>query len=197
MLQGYILQVLKASHLLQHHMLQGLILQDTSCTNTSNMYNYYANTSITDTSCPDTSNADTSCLDSSCTDKTVPSQGQEERLEAVPVAVATPRKQKIWGDEAQAAVRRQLEDFTKLMKIPGETECDACIAAEPALQGRTWKDVKNYVHNTLMTMCRRHISGKQNMDHEKPSPVTQKPGVQQKPGVPLGLPEDLPVYLYL
>ncbi|XP_036814928.1 uncharacterized protein LOC110501685 isoform X1 [Oncorhynchus mykiss] len=132
---------------------------------------------------------------------TVPAQGQEDRLEAGPVA--TPRKQKIWSNEAQAAVRRQLGDFTKLMKIPGKKECDACLAAEPALQGRTWKDVKNYVRNTLMTMCRRHISGKQNMDHEKPSPRTPKPGVQQNPGVHqkpgtlLGLPEDPPVYLYL
>ncbi|XP_055727828.1 uncharacterized protein LOC129816888 isoform X1 [Salvelinus fontinalis] len=132
---------------------------------------------------------------------TVPAQGQEDRLEAGPVA--TPRKQKIWSNEAQAAVRRQLGDFTKLMKIPGKKECDACLAAEPALQGRTWKDVKNYVRNTLMTMCRRHISGKQNMDHEKPSPRTPKPGVQQnsgvhqKPGTLLGLPEDPPVYLYL
>ncbi|XP_038862974.1 uncharacterized protein LOC120058409 isoform X1 [Salvelinus namaycush] len=125
----------------------------------------------------------------------------QERLEAGPVAI--PRKQKIWGDEAQAAVRRQLGDFTKLMKIPGKKECDACIAAEPVLQGRTWKDVKNYVHNTLMTMCRRHISGKQNMDSEKPIPVTQKPALQQspvvhqKPGVLLGHPEDRPVYLSL
>ncbi|XP_029558528.1 uncharacterized protein LOC115155749 isoform X4 [Salmo trutta] len=132
---------------------------------------------------------------------TVPEQGQEEGLEAGPVA--TPRKPKIWSNEAQAAVRRQLGDFTKLMKIPGKKECDACIAAEPALQGRTWKDVKNYVHNTLKTMCRRHSSGKQNMDHEKPSPWTQNPGVQQNPGVhqksgvPLGLPEEPPVYLSL
>ncbi|XP_041739270.2 uncharacterized protein LOC121571703 isoform X2 [Coregonus clupeaformis] len=133
--------------------------------------------------------------------KTIPAKGQEERLEAGPVA--TPRKQKIWSNEAQAAVRRQLGDFTKLIKIPGKRECDACLAAEPALQGRTWKDVKNYVRNTLMTICRRHISGKQNMDHEKQSPRTQKPGVQQNPGVHqkpevlLGLPDDPPVYLYL
>ncbi|CAB1347272.1 unnamed protein product [Coregonus sp. 'balchen'] len=127
---------------------------------------------------------------------TVPKQGQEEGLEAGPVA--TPRKQKTWSNEAQAAVRRQLGDFTKLMKIPGKRECDACLAAEPALQGRTWKDVKNYVHNTLKTMCRRHSSGKQNMDHEKTSPWTQNPGVQQNPGVHqksgvlLGLPEEPP-----
>ncbi|CAB1347273.1 unnamed protein product [Coregonus sp. 'balchen'] len=133
--------------------------------------------------------------------KAIPAKGQEERLEAGPVA--TPRKQKIWSNEAQAAVRRQLGDFTKLIKIPGKRECDACLAAEPALQGRTWKDVKNYVRNTLMTICRRHISGKQNMDHEKQSPRTQKPGVQQNPGVHqkpevlLGLPDDPPVYLYL
>ncbi|XP_055727832.1 uncharacterized protein LOC129816889 isoform X3 [Salvelinus fontinalis] len=126
---------------------------------------------------------------------TVPEHCQEEGLEAGPVA--TPRKPKIWSNEAQAAVRRQLGDFTKLMKIPGKKECDACIAAEPALQGRTWKDVKNYVHNTLKTMCRRHSSGKQNMDHEKPSPYTQNPGVHQKSGVSLGLPEEPPVYLSL
>ncbi|KAJ8013063.1 hypothetical protein DPEC_G00049410 [Dallia pectoralis] len=134
---------------------------------------------------------------------TLPQGGRDERLEAGPVAVKTPRKQKMWSDEARTAVRRQLGDFTKLMKIPGKKECDACIAAEPVLQSRTWKDVKNYVRNTLMTICRRHISGKQNMDHDKPSIKAPKPGAQQNPevhpktGVPPGLPEDPPVYLYL
>lgn len=53
------------------------------------------------------------------------------------------------------AVRRQFREFVSMVKAPGKRECDACIAAEPALKGRMWKEIKNYVHNTLQTMKKK------------------------------------------
>uniref|UniRef100_A0A1A8FUQ7 Si:ch73-269m14.4 n=2 Tax=Nothobranchius korthausae TaxID=1143690 RepID=A0A1A8FUQ7_9TELE len=65
-------------------------------------------------------------------------------------------KRKPWNEMEQSAVKRYLSDFITRMKVPGKKECNACIAAEPDLGGRSWTDVKNYVHNTLQTIRRRN-----------------------------------------
>lgn len=65
------------------------------------------------------------------------------------------RPKRLWNEEEQAAVRRQLGDFYKLVKVPGKKDCDACLAAEPALSRRTWREVKYYVHNCIQSMKRR------------------------------------------
>ncbi|XP_067460454.1 M-phase phosphoprotein 8 isoform X1 [Thunnus thynnus] len=65
------------------------------------------------------------------------------------------RNKRLWSEEEQAAVRRQLGDFCKLVKIPGKKDCDACLAAEPALSSRTWREVKYFVHNSIQSMKRR------------------------------------------
>ncbi|KAM9344206.1 uncharacterized protein KZ484_016572 [Pholidichthys leucotaenia] len=65
------------------------------------------------------------------------------------------RNKRLWSDEEQAAVRRQLGDFCKLVKVPGKKDCDACLAAEPALSSRTWREVKYFVHNSIQSLKRR------------------------------------------
>lgn len=65
------------------------------------------------------------------------------------------RNKRLWSQEEQAAVRRQLGDFCKLVKVPGKKDCDACLAAEPALSSRTWREVKYFVHNSIQSMKRR------------------------------------------
>lgn len=65
------------------------------------------------------------------------------------------RNKRLWSEEEQAAVRRQLGDFCKLVKVPGKKDCDACLAAEPALNSRTWREVKYFVHNSIQSMKRR------------------------------------------
>ena len=53
---------------------------------------------------------------------------------------------KKWGDNEVAAIRKHLDTFLKSGKVP--RMCDAELALEePALINRTWRDVKNYVHN--------------------------------------------------
>jgi len=65
------------------------------------------------------------------------------------------RNKRLWSEEEQAAVRRQLGDFCKLVKVPGKKDCDACLAAEPALSSRTWREVKYFVHNSIQSLKRR------------------------------------------
>lgn len=74
---------------------------------------------------------------------------------ATPSAKPQKRNKRLWSEEEQAAVRRQLGDFCKLVKVPGKKDCDACLAAEPALNTRTWREVKYYVHNSIQSMKRR------------------------------------------
>lgn len=75
--------------------------------------------------------------------------------QVTPAAKPQKRIKRLWSAEEQAAVRRQLGDFCKLVKVPGKKDCDACLAAEPALNSRTWREVKYYVHNSIQSMKRR------------------------------------------
>lgn len=68
----------------------------------------------------------------------------------------TPKRTKrLWSEAEQAAVRRQLGDICMLAKAPGKKDCDACLAAEPALSSRTWREVKYFVHNTIQAKKKR------------------------------------------
>ncbi|XP_072253560.1 M-phase phosphoprotein 8 isoform X2 [Leuresthes tenuis] len=96
------------------------------------------------------------------------------------------RNKRLWSEEEQAAVRRQLGDFCKLVKVPGKKDCDACLAAEPALSSRTWREVKYFVHNSIQSLKRRGhvVASKQIIP---PEPETQSPNTEW----------DGPVYLSL
>ncbi|XP_034549117.1 M-phase phosphoprotein 8 isoform X2 [Notolabrus celidotus] len=96
------------------------------------------------------------------------------------------RIKRLWSEEEQGAVRRQFGDFCKLVKVPGKKDCDACLAAEPALNTRTWREVKYFVHNSIQSMKRRGlpVAAKQSVG---PEPETQNPNPEW----------DGPVYLSL
>ncbi|XP_041662533.1 M-phase phosphoprotein 8 isoform X2 [Cheilinus undulatus] len=96
------------------------------------------------------------------------------------------RNKRLWSEEEQAAVRRQFGDFCKLMKVPGKKDCDACLAAEPALNTRTWREVKYFVHNSIQSLKRRGhpVASKQIVE---PEPETHNPNPEW----------DGPVYLSL
>lgn len=103
-----------------------------------------------------------------------------------PAAKPQKRIKRLWSEEEQAAVRRQFGDFGKLVKVPGKKDCDACLLAEPALNTRTWREVKYFVHNSIQSMKRR--------GHQVPS----KHGGEQEPETHNQNTEwDGPVYLSL
>ncbi|KAL3055987.1 hypothetical protein OYC64_018649 [Pagothenia borchgrevinki] len=97
------------------------------------------------------------------------------------------RNKRLWSKEEQDAVRHQMGDFCKLVKVPGKKDCDACLAAEPALNSRTWRDVKYFVHNSIQSFKRRgHVMA------SKPS-EGQEPETQNNPNTEW----DGPVYMSL
>ncbi|XP_061579074.1 M-phase phosphoprotein 8 isoform X2 [Cololabis saira] len=87
-------------------------------------------------------------------------------------------KRKPWSESEQAAVKRYLSEFITRMKVPGKKECNACIAAEPDLGGRSWTDVKNYVHNTLQTVRRRNNQQNPERGENILNPKRSKPAVE-------------------
>ncbi|XP_038158589.1 M-phase phosphoprotein 8 isoform X1 [Cyprinodon tularosa] len=82
------------------------------------------------------------------------------------------RNKRLWSEEEQAAVRRQFGDFSQLVKVPGKKECDRCLAAEPALSTRTWREVKYFVHNSIQSLKRRGHAVASKHDRP-PEPETQ------------------------
>ncbi|XP_068185624.1 M-phase phosphoprotein 8 isoform X2 [Antennarius striatus] len=109
----------------------------------------------------------------SVTDTTQVVQGSSPTSTAVtPAAKPQKRVKRLWSEEEQAAVRRQFGDLCKLVKVPGKKDCDACLAAEPALNSRTWREVKYFVHNSIQSMKRKGhpVAGKHNGGQE---PETQ------------------------
>ncbi|XP_014900525.1 M-phase phosphoprotein 8 isoform X1 [Poecilia latipinna] len=82
------------------------------------------------------------------------------------------RNKRLWSEEEQAAVRRQFGDFCQLAKVPGKKECDRCLAAEPALNTRTWREVKYFVHNSIQSLKRRGHAVASKQDRP-PKPETQ------------------------
>ncbi|XP_053295357.1 M-phase phosphoprotein 8 isoform X2 [Pleuronectes platessa] len=87
-------------------------------------------------------------------------------------------KRRPWSEEEQAAVKRYLSDFITTLKVPGKKQCNACISAEPDLRGRSWTDVKNYVHNTLQTVRRRNNQQTSEGNVNTLNPKSRKAGVQ-------------------
>ncbi|XP_077435661.1 M-phase phosphoprotein 8 isoform X2 [Vanacampus margaritifer] len=99
------------------------------------------------------------------------------------------RHKRLWSTEEQVAVRRQFGDLCKLVKVPGKKDCDACLAAEPALSSRTWREVKYYVHNNIQSMKRRGLVAAMPKLFEEPKQELQTPASNAE--------WDGPVYLSL
>lgn len=51
------------------------------------------------------------------------------------------------------AVKSELGHFISKLKVPGKLECDK---KRKELSRRTWKDVKNFVHNSIQTVKRKY-----------------------------------------
>ncbi|KAM9751504.1 uncharacterized protein ACNS7B_008328 isoform 1-T1 [Menidia menidia] len=56
-----------------------------------------------------------------------------------------------WTQQEKMAVQQFMTSFVAMRKVPGKNECIMCIEkSSPALQRRTWKDVKYFVHNEIL-----------------------------------------------
>ncbi|XP_054863262.1 uncharacterized protein LOC111580683 isoform X2 [Amphiprion ocellaris] len=65
-----------------------------------------------------------------------------------------------WSDAERSAVHKHLSNFMAERRVPGKEPCLHCLKKESALDGRTWKDIKNFVYNTIVTLNRRSVRKK-------------------------------------
>ncbi|XP_067291008.1 uncharacterized protein [Pseudorasbora parva] len=63
-----------------------------------------------------------------------------------------------WSEEERAAVHKHLGRFIAERRVPGKLECAKCLEEERALKARSWKDVKNFVYNAIVTLKRKAAS---------------------------------------
>lgn len=68
---------------------------------------------------------------------------------------STKKKRKCWETDEVQAVERHMKIFIITCRVPGKTECESCIRAEPvALKDRNWQSVKFYVYNRIVAYKR-------------------------------------------
>ena len=60
-------------------------------------------------------------------------------------------RKRTWVKEEQDAVLKHLSKFILLKRIPGKMDIDNCIAKEPALSRRSWKNVKDFCRNRILS----------------------------------------------
>ncbi|KAJ8373777.1 hypothetical protein SKAU_G00043570 [Synaphobranchus kaupii] len=65
-----------------------------------------------------------------------------------------------WSEAERTAVNKWLGKFMAERRVPGKEDCVKCITQEKSLDQRSWKDVKNFVYNTIVTLNRRLASRK-------------------------------------
>ncbi|KAM4577045.1 uncharacterized protein PAE49_006944 [Odontesthes bonariensis] len=63
-----------------------------------------------------------------------------------------------WSEAERTAVCKHLDAFIKQRRVPGKEACMNCIKEEKVLGKRTWKDVKNFVYNRIVTLNRKSAS---------------------------------------
>ena len=54
-----------------------------------------------------------------------------------------------WTQDERDAVQRHLGVFLKRLLVPGKAQCEKILKTERALSQRSWRDLKNYVHNQV------------------------------------------------
>lgn len=54
-----------------------------------------------------------------------------------------------WSQDEKNAVLAHLEGYILRKQIPGKRQIDACIKAEPALNGRSWRNIKDFCRNSM------------------------------------------------
>jgi len=55
-------------------------------------------------------------------------------------------------------VEKELGSFLKQMRVPGKRDCDRCLAnSGDALAQRGWKDIKNYIYNSI-TRAQKNVT---------------------------------------
>ncbi|XP_050416929.1 uncharacterized protein LOC126830572 [Patella vulgata] len=60
-----------------------------------------------------------------------------------------------WTADEKRAVSEELGNNIRQMKVPGKLDCDRCLRKRTELSRRSWRDIKNYVHNVIQSKKRQ------------------------------------------
>lgn len=58
-------------------------------------------------------------------------------------------KKRTWTEGEKYAVQKHFGRMIILKRLPGKSEIETCLGAEPELRGRTCKNVKDFVRNKI------------------------------------------------
>ncbi|TKS69268.1 hypothetical protein D9C73_003332 [Collichthys lucidus] len=79
----------------------------------------------------------------------------EKKKEPPKVKVRRP-----WSEAERKVVEKHLGKFMAERRVPGKEDCMRCINEGKVLGQRSWKDVKDFVRNTIVTLNTRSASRK-------------------------------------
>ncbi|CAM4686021.1 unnamed protein product [Leuciscus chuanchicus] len=82
--------------------------------------------------------------------------GKRAKGKAKEISGITLRKP--WSEAERRAVNKHLARFVAEQRVPGKADCMRCLEEEKVLKERSWKDVKNFVYNTIAAVKRRSAS---------------------------------------
>jgi len=65
-----------------------------------------------------------------------------------------------WSEEERRAVNKHLGKFMAERRVPGKLDCMRCQEEDNALKEISWKDVKNFVYNSIVTLKKKSAARK-------------------------------------
>ena len=66
-----------------------------------------------------------------------------------------PVSRRAWSHDEEEAVMKHLNHCVVMAKVPNKELISKVLQDEPALQDRTWKNIKDYVYNKIKKATRQ------------------------------------------
>ncbi|XP_077399894.1 uncharacterized protein LOC144034751 isoform X2 [Vanacampus margaritifer] len=86
-----------------------------------------------------------------------------------------------WSSAEKEAICRQLRIYVVGQTVPGKEVCEKCLALEPVLKGRHWKDIKNQVHNQIQSQKKQQFHNQMELlENQGQQDLVQNPKKQQQ-----------------
>lgn len=74
------------------------------------------------------------------------------------MTIETPVGKRVpWTEKEKETVIKQFQKYLLLKKLPGKREIQNCIDTEIVLSRRTWRNVKDFIRNTITTTERKKL----------------------------------------
>jgi hypothetical protein len=65
---------------------------------------------------------------------------------------------RLWQQHEQEAVKKYMLQFIVRGQLPKKDDIEPWLATEPALASRSWKNIKDFVRNSIISNSRSHAN---------------------------------------